>query len=244
MNTISDKDHFMRTYVSVDCVVFGFDSAQLNVLLVERNAQLSDVRDLKLPGSLIYQHENADEAAHRVLNELTGIKKMTLKQFKSFTSPKRTQNPDDLRWLEFAYNNKINRLITISYLSLCKINRRLNNVAKYQSLDWCPVNELPTMPFDHNQIVEESLEEIRRWVEFDASIVFELLPSKFTESELRKLYEAIYRKELDIRNFHKKILGIEYIVPLDEHQTKVAHRAARLYKFDKILYNKRMATIE
>ncbi len=241
---MSGKDQFMRTYVSVDCVVFGFDSNQLNVLLVERNAQLAHSRDLKLPGSLIYQDENADEAAHRVLNELTGIKKMTLKQFKSFTSPKRTQNPDDVRWLEFAYNNKIDRLITISYLSLCKINRRLNNVAKYQSLDWCPVSELPVMPFDHNQIVEESLEEIRRWVEFDPAIVFELLPSKFTESELRKLYEAIYRKELDIRNFHKKILGVEYIVPLDERQTKVAHRAARLYKFDKILYNKRMTTIE
>ncbi len=241
---MSGKDQFMRTYVSVDCVVFGFDSNQLNVLLVERNAQLPNSRDLKLPGSLIYQHENADEAAHRVLNELTGIKKMTLKQFKSFTSPKRTQNPEDVRWLEFAYNNKIDRLITISYLSLCKINRRLNSVAKYQSLDWCPVNELPAMPFDHNQIVEESLEEIRRWVEFDPAIVFELLPSKFTESELRKLYEAIYRKELDVRNFHKKILGIEYIVPLDERQSNVAHRAARLYKFDKILYNKRMATIE
>jgi hypothetical protein len=244
MNTISDKNHFMRTYVSVDCVVFGFDNTQLNVLLVERNTQLSCLRDLKLPGSLIYQYENADEAAHRVLKELTGIKKMTLKQFKSFTSPKRTQNPDDVGWLEFAYNNRIDRLITISYLSLCKINRRLNNVAKYQSVEWCPINELPVMPFDHNQIVEESLEEIRRWVESDPVIIFEILPSKFTESELRKLYEAIYRKKLDIRNFHKKISGIDYIVPLDERQTGVPHRAAKLFKFDKILYNKRMATIE
>ena len=234
----------MQTYVSVDCVVFGFDSNQLNVLLVERNVGLPHTNDLKLPGSLIFQHENADEAAHRVLNELTGIRKVTLKQFKSFTSPKRTKNPDDVQWLEFAYNNKIDRLITVSYLSLCKISRRLNSVAKYQSANWCPVNELPSMPFDHNQIVEESLAEIRRWVESDPAIIFELLPSKFTESELRKLYESIYRKELDTRNFHKKISGIEYIVPLDERQTKVAHRAARLYKFDKLLYNKRMTTLE
>ena len=241
---MSDRNQFMQTYVSVDCVVFGFDSNQLNVLLVERNVRLPHSNDLKLPGSLIYQHENADEAAHRVLNELTGIKKMTLKQFKSFTSPKRTKNPDDVQWLEFAYSNKIDRLITISYLSLCKINRRLNSVAKYQSVNWCPVNELPSMPFDHNQIVEESLEEIRRWVESDPAIVFELLPSKFTESELRKLYEAVYRKELDVRNFHKKISGIEYVVPLDERQAKVAHRAARLFKFDKLLYNKRMTTLE
>ena len=100
------------------------------------------------------------------------------------------------------------------------------------------------MPFDHTQIVEESLSEIRRWVESDPAIVFELLPSKFTASELRKLYEAIYRKEFDVRNFHKKVIGIDYIVPLDEYQKDVSHRAARFYKFNKILYNKRMATIE
>ena len=229
---------FMQTYVSVDCVVFGFDNNQLHVLLVQRNEDNSG-KDLKLPGSLIYHEEDADRAAYRVLNEMTGIKRMPLKEFKSFTSPRRTQNSNDLKWLEMAYNNKIERLITIAYLSLCKINRKLNLVSNYKSAEWCPVNELPQMPFDHNQIVEESLLEIRRWVESEPSIVFELLPSKFTAAELRKLYEAIYRKPLDVRNFHKKIAGTVYIVPLDEHQEGVSHRAARFYKFDKILYKKR-----
>ncbi len=233
----------MQSFVSVDCVVFGFDNNQLHVLLVQRNEENSD-KDLKLPGSLIYQEEDADKAAHRVLNELTGIKRMTLKQFKSFTSPRRTQNPKDLKWLEIAYYNKIERLITIAYLSLCKINRKLNLVSKYKSVEWCPVNELPHMPFDHNQIVEESLQEIHRWVESDPSIVFELLPSKFTAAELRKLYEAIYGRPLDVRNFHKKIASTAYIVPLDERQEGVSHRAARFYKFDKILYKKRMSTLE
>ena len=228
----------MQTYVSVDCVVFGFDNNQLHVLLVQRNEDSSE-KDLKLPGSLIFQDEDADEAAHRVLNEMTGIKRMPLKEFKSFTSPQRTQSPKDLKWLETVYHNKIERLITIAYLSLCKINRKLNLVSKYKSVEWCPVNELPQMPFDHNQIVEESLQEIHRWVESDPSIVFELLPSKFTAAELRKLYEAIYREPLDVRNFHKKIAGTAYIFPLEERQAGVSHRAARYYKFDKILYKKR-----
>lgn len=234
---------FMRTFVSVDCVVFGFDKNRLNVLLVQRNTPTPNGKDLKLPGSLIFQQEDADKAAHRVLNELTGIKKMTLKQFKSFTSPQRTSNPDDVAWLEIAYRNKIDRLITIAYLSLCKINRKLNLVSKYKTVDWCPVNILPQMPFDHNQIVEDSLTEIRNWVENEPAILFELLPNKFTAAELRHLYEAIYHKKYDVRNFHKKIAGMEYIVPLNEKQEGVSHRAARYYKFDRVIYNKRKTKI-
>ena len=242
METGLNNSTFLQTYVSVDCVILGFGSGRLNVLLVRRNTE--NEQKLKLPGSLIYQPEDADTAAYRVLTELTGIKKITLKQFKSFTSPERTKNPDDVRWLEIAYGNKINRLITVSYLSLCKINRKFNIVSKYKTVEWCPIDQLPKMPFDHNLIVEESVKEVRRWLEYDPSIVFELLPSKFTATELRRLYEAIYRKEIDVRNFHKKIANIDYILPLNERQTDVSHRAARYYKFDRILYKKRMKTIE
>jgi ADP-ribose pyrophosphatase YjhB (NUDIX family) len=229
---------FMRTYVSVDCVLFGFDGSRLNVLLVERNTAGHTEKGLKLPGSLIYQEEDADRAAHRVLNELTGIKKMTQKQFKSFTSPERASDPADIAWLEIEYSSRIERLITIAYLSLCKINRKLNVVSKYRTVEWIPLNRLPKMPFDHNQIVEESLNEIRSWVEYDPAVIFELLPSKFTAAELRQLFEAIHRTRCDVRNFHKKILSTEYIVPLEEKQQGVSHRAARFYRFDKKLYKK------
>ncbi|MCL1943536.1 MAG: NUDIX hydrolase [Candidatus Azobacteroides sp.] len=243
MNTGITDYPFMQTFVSVDCVVLGFDKNRLNVLLVQRNTLTPDGKDLKLPGSLIYQREDTDEAAHRVLNELTGIKKMTLKQFKSFTSPQRTANPDDVAWLEIAYHNKIDRLITIAYLSLCKINRKLNIASKYKTVDWRPVDDLPQMPFDHNQIVNTALKEIRNWVENEPAILFELLPTKFTAAELRRLYEAVYDKRYDVRNFHKKMAGMDYIVPLDEKQEGVSHRAARFYKFDRILYNKRKTKI-
>ncbi|MDR1527022.1 MAG: NUDIX domain-containing protein [Dysgonamonadaceae bacterium] len=233
------ENTFIRTCVSVDCVVFGFDKSQLNVLLVQRNAMSSSGKELKLPGSLIYQQEDADTGAYRVLNELTGIKKIALRQFKSFTSPKRISDSDDVAWLEATYHNKIDRLITIAYLSLGKIDRKLHIGPKYTTATWCPVSQLPRMPFDHNQIVEEALNEIRRWVEAEPVVLFELLPVKFTAAELRRLYEAIYHRKYDIRNFHKQILRMEYVLPMEEKQEHVAHRAARYYKFDRIIYNKR-----
>ena len=99
------------------------------------------------------------------------------------------------------------------------------------------------MPFDHNQIVKESLVEICRWVEYNPVIVFELLPQKFTISQLHKLYEAIYNKKIDIRNFHKKVAAMSYVIPLEEKQKDVSHRAARYYKFDKKAYNKLKTSI-
>lgn len=234
---------FLHTYVSVDCVVFGFDGEELNVLLVERDVKGSPTPGLKLPGSLIYHEEDTDSAAERVLNELTGIRKMKLRQFRCFSSIERTSNPADVQWLETTYLHQIERLITVAHLALTKINRRLNAVSKYRRVAWTPVGKLPRMPFDHNRIVEESLIEIRNWIVFDPSIVFELLPPKFTAAELRKLYEAIYRKPFDVRNFHKKMTALEYIVPLDERQKNVSHRAARYYRFDRMIYNKCKITL-
>jgi Uncharacterized conserved protein len=238
------KTNFIHTYLSVDCVVFGFDDSQLNILLVERDAAIAESNKLKLPGSLIYDEEDVDDAAHRVLFELTGIKKMALKQFRCFASPNRASKPEDMKWLDEAYQPNINRLVTVAYLSLCKIDRKLTNISKYKSIKWCPLSEMPEMPFDHNQIVEASLAEIRKWIEVEPAIVFELLPNKFTISQLHHLYEAVYNKQIDIRNFHKKIAAMPYVIALDEKQKDVSHRAARYYKFDKVAYNKRRTTIQ
>ncbi len=237
------KTNFIHTYVSVDCVIFGFENDQFNILLVQRNTDKKGIKNLKLPGSLIYNEEDVDDAAHRVLFELTGIKRMSLKQFRCFASPDRAKNPDDIKWLDMAYQPNINRLITVAYLSLCKVDRKLNNISKYKLTEWCPLNKLPQMPFDHNQIVAESLIEVRRWIEYNPAIVFELLPLKFTISQLHKLYEAIYDKKIDIRNFHKKVASMSYVVALEEKQKEVSHRAARYYKFDKKEYNKRTTSI-
>jgi len=134
--------NFIHTYVSVDCVVFGFDHQnKLNVLLGQRH--VDDVpldRQRKLPGSLIYQNEDVDDAAQRVLQELTGIKKMVLKQFKCFADPKRASNSEDVKWMFKEYKNNIDRIITVAFISLCKIDRKLNS-SKYDTVDWCPIDQ-------------------------------------------------------------------------------------------------------
>ena len=94
------------------------------------------------------------------------------------------------------------------------------------------------MAFDHNLIIREALIFIRQYVEFNPSMLFDLLPRKFTAQQLRRLYELIYNKTIDVRNFHKKIAIMDYVVPLEEQQQGVAHRAARYYRFDKKIYNK------
>ncbi|MDR6513506.1 NUDIX hydrolase [Chryseobacterium camelliae] len=230
---------FIHTYVSVDCVVFGFDHEnRLNILLAQRHFENVPIeRQKKLPGSLILSEEDVDDAAQRVLHELTGIKKMVLKQFKCFADPMRASSKDDIKWMGEEYKHNIDRIITVAYLSLCKIDHKINST-KYDTVDWCPIDKVPLLPFDHNKIISESLIEIRKWIESDFSIIFELLPKRFTIRQLYQLYSALSEKRIDIKNFHKKISSFNYIIPLDEIETNVAHRAARYYKFDAKVFKK------
>lgn len=233
------NSNFIQTYVSVDCVVFGFDHEnRLNILLVQKYLDEMPVeRSKRLPGSLILSNEDVDDAAQRVLTELTGIKKMVLKQFKCYADPNRASNKDDIKWMGKEYKHQIERIITVAYLSLCKIDHKINS-AKYDTVDWCTIDKVPTLPFDHNKIITESLIEIRKWIETDFSIIFELLPKKFTIRQLYQLYSSLSEKNIDIKNFHKKIATFSYIIPLDEMEKNVSHRAARFYKFDAKVYKK------
>ena len=204
-----------NNHISIDCVVLGFDGSNLRVLLVKRSGkdENGEYNDMKLPGSLIYQDEDLDEAAMRVLHELTGVKDVPLQQFKTFGSKDRTRNLRDIVWLERAQQAHVERIVTV------------------------PVGEVGTLAFDHNLIIAEALKSVRREVENNRSILFDLLPKKFTASQLRTLAEIIHGKELDVRNFHKKISQMPYVVPLEERQKGVAHRAARYFKFDRKIYN-------
>lgn len=229
-----------NNHISVDCVIVGFDGERLRVLLLRRIGEDSGevFHDMKLPGSLIYMDEDLDGAAMRVLNELTGFKNVNLMQFKAFGSKDRTKNPKDVRWLERAEKAKVERIVTIAYLSLVKIDRALNkNLDNFQA-EWVPLDEVKDLAFDHNLIIEEAMRFIRQYVEFNPSCLFDLLPRKFTALQLRVLYEVLFGKQIDVRNFHKKIMMMEYVIPMDEFQQGVSHRAARYYRFDKKIYNK------
>ncbi|MDR0989057.1 MAG: NUDIX hydrolase [Prevotellaceae bacterium] len=229
-----------NNHISVDCVVVGFDGEQLKILLVKRvgEEQGEVFHDMKLPGSLIYMDEDLDEAAKRVLSELTGLKNVSLLQFKAFGSKDRTNNPKDIHWLERANGQRVERIVTVAYLSLVKISRTLNNTLDNYQACWVALPDIKTLAFDHNLIIQEALAYIRQHVRFHSSAFFDLLPRRFTASQLRTLYEVIYRTPIDVRNFHKKIGLMEYVVPLDEYEQGVAHRAARYYRFDRKIYNR------
>ena len=228
-----------NNHISVDCVVVGFDGANLRVLLVKRSGSdhSGEFSDMKLPGSLIYQDEDLDSAAARVLTELTGVKDVPLTQFKAFGSKNRTSNQRDVFWLERAQKARVERIVTIAYFAIVKLDAAMQRAIDHDLAEWVPVNQVGPLAFDHNVIIAEALKAIRRETDNNRSLLFDLLPKKFTASQLRLLTEIIYDRRLDVRNFHKKIAQMPYVVALDEHQRGVAHRAARFFKFDRKIYN-------
>jgi 8-oxo-dGTP diphosphatase len=226
--------------VSVDCVVFGFDFTNLNVLLIERNITIDSIvyADMKLPGDLMRLDEDLDEAAARILKENTALTDIYLEQFKSFGSPDRLKRkPRDLEWLR-QIDHPEEHVITVAYYSLIDISEQSNSqLILSDNAQWCPVNEVSDLVMDHIDILRGALEHLR--VELlNKPIGFELLPDKFTLSQMQKLYEVILGTTFDKRNFRKKISSMKYLIPLNEKQVGVAHKPARLYIFSREVYTK------
>ncbi len=243
MNIISNnRNRVVSPYISVDCVLIGFDGKQLKALLVSQidSETKKGESEYKLPGSLIYEDEDLDNAAKRVLTELTGLKNVSMMQFRAFGSVERTRDPKDTRWLErfHSLDCKINRIVTIAYLALLKIDRKYTRLSERYEAKWAPVKEVGKLAFDHNEIVISALEYIKSYASIEPDVLFSLLPRKFTASQLRSLFELVYNRDFDVRNFHKKIAKMEYVIPLNEREEAVAHRAARFYRFDRVIYNK------
>jgi 8-oxo-dGTP diphosphatase len=231
------NENVYNPHVSVDCVVFGFDGEKLKVLLIERSIteQNELYNDKKLPGSIILNDEDLDDAASRVLTELTGLKNIYLSQFRSFGGPDRTKNPRDILWLENTLQLKIGRIVTVAYVALIKIDRKIQVKYDNTQANWYDLNEVITMnlAFDHAEIIQKGLEYVRHNLDKEPHLLFELLPRKFTISQLRSLYDTVHQTNSDVRNFHKKVAQMSYLVMLDEVEEGVPHRAARLYKYKK-----------
>jgi hypothetical protein len=208
--------------ITIDCVFFGFNKESLEVLLVQ-HAQGESKGKWGLLGGWLQLDESADDAAQRILQELTGLEDIYLEQLKAFTNPKRV--------LE-------RRVVTIGYYTL--VNREDYNIKaslKVIEAKWYKINEIPDLIFDHNEILDFSLLQLRNRVR-QAPIGFNLLPEKFTLLQLMHLYEEILGIELDKSNFRRKILHMKLLTALDEKQQDVSHRAAKLYKFDDEMYKK------
>jgi 8-oxo-dGTP diphosphatase len=202
--------------VTVDCVVFGFDDADLKLLLIQRNLEPFKGR-WALPGGFVRVDEDLETAARRELADETGITSLYLEQLYSFGDTRR--DPRE-------------RVISIAHYALVKLaDHELRAASDAAEVAWFPVAELPRLAFDHEKIVETALRRLKAKVRYEP-IGFELLAEKFTLGELQRLYEAVLEQAVDKRNFRKKILGTELLDPLDEYQQDVAHRAAQYYRFN------------
>ncbi|KIA84811.1 NUDIX domain-containing protein [Flavobacterium sp. AED] len=216
-NSIQDIDG-----ITIDCVIFGFNKESLEVLLVQ-HAEGESIGKWGLLGGWLRKEESADDAAQRILYELTSLDNIYLEQLKAFGDPNRVPE---------------RRVVTIAYYTL--VNREDYNIKASLTLKeakWYKINDIPNLIFDHNEILDFSLMQLRNRVR-QAPIGFNLLPEKFTLLQLMHLYEEILGITLDKSNFRRKILQMKLLVPLDEKQQDVSHRAAQLYKFDSEIYEK------
>jgi len=215
-------DNFFKSAFTVDNIIFGFDEADLKVLLIKRG-EIPFKDQWALPGNFVYQDENLDTAAKRVLAELTGVKNVHLEQVHTFGSVKR---------------HPFGRVITVGYYSLIKISDfRLHVSSIAQDAAWFSISEVKGLPFDHDEIFVACFKRLKLNIKRQP-IGFALLPPKFTLTQLQHLYEAILEEKLDKRNFRKKILSMDFLIDLDELQEGVAHRPAKLFEFDKERYQR------
>jgi 8-oxo-dGTP diphosphatase len=227
--------------LSVDCVIFGFDSKDLNVLLVDRT--LTDreknvvFSDFTLTGNHVLVGENPDEAAVRILNDLTGLHDIFLEQFYTFGSTDRLSSEKDQMWINHLKLNIPQHVISIGYFSLVDANRVKIKSHNNRKVRWFPVNNLPELGFDHEHILRKALEKLRVKLRQEP-IGFELLAEKFTLTQVQRLYEAILGTRFDARNFRKKLAQMRYVIPLDEKQTSVRHKPAMLYIFSRDVYER------
>lgn len=215
------KDSFINE-ITIDCVIFSFDKGSLEVVLTEYE-EGNEITKLGLPSGLIKRDESTDNAAHRLLEEFGMFDNIFLEQLKTFGDPKRFP---------------LRRVISIGYYALINREDYSVNLSFITShAKWYKIKYIPDLMFDHNEILAFSLKQLRNRVR-QAPIGFKLLPEKFTLLELQHLYEEILGVATDKSNFRRKILSKKLLIPLDEEEQNVSHRAAKLYKFDSKVYEK------
>ena len=175
-------------------------------------------------------------AAERVLKELTGLSVIYLEQFGAFGDPDRIKKKEDQPWLKAVRSIPNARVITVGYYSLIRMSDyELNPSSFAKNAKWMPLNSIKKLPFDHLKILNSSIEYLRSNTKIKP-IGFNLLPEKFTLNQMQKLYEAIFDKKIDNRNFRRKIINLNILDKLEEKQSGVAHKPANYYKFNKKRY--------
>lgn len=246
MNSLEEVNDFVHNghqeylpHISIDCVIFGYHQQQLKILLL----QWKGYNDWGLPGGFIKRREPLSQAAYRILQERTSLQNLFLQQFHVFgDSPYRVRERSAREFTErFGLEVKddnwlFERTLSIGYFALVDYSKvTVQNDFFTEDYQWWDVNAIPPLLFDQNEVVEKALLTLRLQI-YHQPIGYNLLPEKFTLPEIHTLYETILGKELDQRNFAKKLMALGLIQKLDEQRSIGAHRSPFLYQFEKENY--------
>jgi 8-oxo-dGTP diphosphatase len=212
---------YAKIYVAVDCIIFGFLDNQLKILLLKRDLEPGKGKS-SLIGGFVREEESLDEAAARILYDLTGLEKVFLEQL--YAHGQVDRDPGE-------------RVISVSYYALLKMQDLDHDHVGKHGAKWCNIGACEKLIFDHSHMVELALSRLRLRAK-NQPIGFELLPRNFTIPQLQMLYEAIYQKTLDNRNFRKKLLAMDVLEKLETKDKSTSKKGAYLYRFDKIRYKK------
>ncbi|MBO5625429.1 MAG: NUDIX domain-containing protein [Prevotella sp.] len=208
-----------KAFVSVDIIVFGFEDNKLKLLIGKR--QMDPGRgEWSLYGGFVGAKESVDEAARRVLFELTGLKNLYMKQVHTFGAIDR--DPGE-------------RVISVAYCALINVKDYDINLLEEHGVQWVELNKMPLLYSDHNDMVKRAITLLRRRINTEP-LSFNLLPDLFTLTQLQHVYEAVLGEEIDKRNFRKRIKSIDFIEKTELIDKLTSKRGAALYRFNKRLY--------
>lgn len=207
--------------VAVDCIIFGFDGQKLQALLIKRGFE-PEKGKWSLMGGFVNPNESTDDAAIRVLYQLTGMKNIYMEQLYCFSNVNR---------------DAAGRVISVAYFALINIAEYNEQLQQDHEARWFPMDKIPYLIFDHKEMMVKAKERLQLKVS-NHPIGFELLPEKFTLPQLQNLYEAIYEQSLDKRNFTRKILSLGILNKLNEKEKESSRKGAFYFVFDKNRYSK------
>ena len=208
-----------KVFVSVDCIIFGFEDKELKLLLGKRKMN-PGMGEWSLYGGFVEENESLDAAANRVLFELTGLKDLYMKQVGAFGAIDR--DPGE-------------RVISIAYCALINVRDYDQKLLNEHQVEWVNLENLPELYSDHNDMVTKAITLLRRRISSEP-LSFNLLPSLFTLTQLQNVYEAILGENIDKRNFRKRTKTIDYIEKTDKIDKITSKRGAALYRFNKQAY--------
>jgi 8-oxo-dGTP diphosphatase len=208
-----------KMLLAVDCIIFGFDGENLKILLIKRGFE-PEKDKWSLMGGFIQANESLDEAANKILLQLTGLNGVYLEQLHAFGDPSR--DPDE-------------RIVSIAYFALIDIHKYETQLSDRYHAEWFLVNEMPALIFDHSQMVEIAKQKIRYKAALHP-LLFELLPRKFTIPQLQSLYEGVYNTKIDNRNFIRKLTSTGLLIKLEEKDKSNSKKGAFYFKLDKKKY--------